>query len=168
MELVPKKKYQKIINRTCSIRTTGVLSWYCIACRCWVVSPYLKSAQPPMLHDYFDPALREIVIVCPKNRVVRISTQSRANRYSCSVNSAGTRCYSPGDERVVAKCVLIGHLRVDLAAACAHKLCCDKGHGKTELGIKDYWPFCRLASPAIFWAVSRTNLRSRSSIRASK
>src|SRR5689334_10326066 len=119
MKLVPKKEYQKIINRTCSIRTMGVLSWYCIACCCWVVSPYLKSAQPPMLHDYFDPALRKIVTLCLENRVVRISTQSRANRYSGSVNSAGTRCYSPGDERGAAKCVLIGHLRADLAAACA-------------------------------------------------
>ena len=33
---------------------------------------YLKSARPPMLRDYFDPALRKIVPVYRKNRVVRI------------------------------------------------------------------------------------------------
>jgi len=33
---------------------------------------YLKSARPPMLRDYFDPALRKIVPVCRKNRAVRI------------------------------------------------------------------------------------------------
>jgi len=33
---------------------------------------YLKSARPPMLRDYFDPALRKIVPVCRKNRLVRI------------------------------------------------------------------------------------------------
>jgi len=33
---------------------------------------YLKSARPPMLRDYFDPALRKIVPVCRKNRAVRV------------------------------------------------------------------------------------------------
>jgi hypothetical protein len=33
---------------------------------------YLKSPRPPMLRDYFDPALRKIVPVYRKNRVVRI------------------------------------------------------------------------------------------------
>lgn len=33
---------------------------------------YLKSARPPMLRDYFDPALRKIVPVCRKSRAVRI------------------------------------------------------------------------------------------------
>ena len=33
---------------------------------------YLKSARPPMLRDYFDPALRKIVPVYRKKRVVRI------------------------------------------------------------------------------------------------
>jgi hypothetical protein len=33
---------------------------------------YLKVARPPMLRDYFDPALRKIVPVYRKNRVVRI------------------------------------------------------------------------------------------------
>jgi hypothetical protein len=33
---------------------------------------YLKSARPPMLRDYFDPALRKIVPVYRKNRVVRV------------------------------------------------------------------------------------------------
>lgn len=33
---------------------------------------YLKSTRPPMLRDYFDPALRKIVPVCRKNRAVRI------------------------------------------------------------------------------------------------
>ncbi len=33
---------------------------------------YLKFARPPMLRDYFDPALRKIVPVYRKNRVVRI------------------------------------------------------------------------------------------------
>jgi hypothetical protein len=38
------------------------------------ISPdrYLKSARPPMLRDYFDSALRKIVPVYRKNRVVRI------------------------------------------------------------------------------------------------
>lgn len=33
---------------------------------------YLKSARPPMLRDYFDPALRKIVQVYRKNRAVRV------------------------------------------------------------------------------------------------
>jgi len=33
---------------------------------------YLKSPRPPMLRDYFDPALRKIVPVYRKNRVVRV------------------------------------------------------------------------------------------------
>src|SRR5258706_520228 len=33
---------------------------------------YLKSTRPPMLRDYFDPALRKIVPVYRKNRVTRI------------------------------------------------------------------------------------------------
>lgn len=33
---------------------------------------YLKSARPPMLRDYFDPALRKIVPVYRKNRAVRV------------------------------------------------------------------------------------------------
>lgn len=33
---------------------------------------YLKSPRPPMLRDYFDPALRKIVSVYKKNRVVRV------------------------------------------------------------------------------------------------
>jgi len=33
---------------------------------------YLKSPRPPMLRDYFDPALRKIVQVYRKNRVVRV------------------------------------------------------------------------------------------------
>ncbi len=34
---------------------------------------FLRSARPPMLKDYFDPALRMIVPVARKNRMVRVS-----------------------------------------------------------------------------------------------
>ena len=34
---------------------------------------YLKAARPPLLKDYFDPALRKIIPVVRKHRIVRVS-----------------------------------------------------------------------------------------------